>query len=460
MMKNKFILILVAFVLLSRSIFSQNFDKKSIISDLNFLYKSLEQTHYDLYAYTDKKQFKDNYHKVKKSITQDSLDILQATSLFQQVISKANTGHAEIDFPVSAYRQYAMNGGTVFPLEIAIEDGRTFIRKNFSNNKDLKPGLEITAIDGIAIQKIIDKIHPQISAETLYFKNAKLEFWSFPRLYWQVFGQKDSFKVTIKKMEQIIDIKVSAVDLIDDFEMKRTDIISPDRSFKFYNNTIYLKPGNFSGEEEEYKAFIDSVFMEIIAKNTNNLIIDLRNNAGGHDAFSDYLVSYIANKPFKWNARFSLKSSEILKRQTRLNNDTTDVYFKQILEHKNGETYDYSFEYYEPQDKSKRFHGKVYVLINRHSYSMAAVAAAVIQDYKFATIVGEETGDFPSLYASQFQYPLPNTGIAVKVPKGYIIRPNKKENKQGVVPDIFIKDHLTDEKDDILNGLLEKIKEY
>jgi C-terminal processing protease CtpA/Prc len=89
---------------------------------------------------------------------------------------------------------------------------------------------------------------------------------------------------------------------------------------------------------------------------------------------------------------------------------------------------------------------------------MAAVAAAEIKDYRFATIVGEETGDFPTLHASQFSYTLPITGVLVKVPKGYIVRPNGNEVLKGVIPDIKIRDHLLDEKDEILNKLLETLR--
>ena len=111
--------------------------------------------------------------------------------------------------------------------------------------------------------------------------------------------------------------------------------------------------------------------------------------------------------------------------------------------------------------EAKKSIGKVFVLVNRQSHSQAAVTAAQIQDYDFGIVVGEETGDYPSLYASQFQYLLPNTGIPVKVSKGYIVRVNGTTEKHGVIPDIFIKDHLLDEKDEILNGLIKKIdKEY
>jgi len=82
----------------------------------------------------------------------------------------------------------------------------------------------------------------------------------------------------------------------------------------------------------------------------------------------------------------------------------------------------------------------------------------MIQDYQFGIIVGEETGDLPTLHASQFQFSLPETGIIVKVPKGYIVRVNGSEKRSGVIPDIKIKDHLVDETDEILESLLKRIE--
>ena len=43
--------------------------------------------------------------------------------------------------------------------------------------------------------------------------------------------------------------------------------------------------------------------------------------------------------------------------------------------------------------------------------------------------------------------------------KGYIFRLNGTKKPEGVIPDIFIKDHLLDENDEILDGLLKKVWE-
>lgn len=90
--------------------------------------------------------------------------------------------------------------------------------------------------------------------------------------------------------------------------------------------------------------------------------------------------------------------------------------------------------------------------------SQSAMTVAQIQDYGFGTIVGEETGDYPSLYASVFNYQLPNTVVSVQVAKGRMVRVSGSTAEQGVIPDIFIRDHLLDEQDEILEGLLKQME--
>lgn len=436
---------------------NQYFEKDVVKADLEYLYNALQEAHFNVYAYTSKEEFEEAFLRVKNDIREDTLELLEVTSLYQRLVSKINNGHTEIDFPGASYAQYAYAGGTLFPLEIAFEEGQCLIRKNFSSIEEIKTGDEITHINGQSMEEILDAIYPQLSAERAYFKNAKIELYSFPRLYWQVFGQIDSFDVQIKKDEQTQSYALNAVNLIEGYEMKREEVMNAQMNVQFYNDVAYLNPGHFSGDETKYKLFIDSAFLEINKVQPANLIIDLRNNFGGNNSFSDYLVSYIANKPFQWNSRLSIRSSKFLKEHVRKYNDTTDVYFQEILSRNDGEIYDYHFDDYKPQPAEKRFVGKVYVLVNRQSHSQAAVTAAQIQDYDFGIIVGEETGEYPTLYASQFQFTLPNTGILVKVSKGQIVRVNGSLKKEGVIPDIYIQDHLLDEEDEILNELIKKI---
>lgn len=455
---QRFQQIFLPFLFTISGLFAQNqFSKKEVLDDLFHLKIALEEAHYDLYFYTPKAEFETNYEKVRNQIQKDSFNLLETTTLFQKVITRMNNGHTSIPFPGASYGEYAYAGGTIFPLEIAFENGKSLVRKNWSNNQNIAIGSEIIRINNIPLEEILEEIFPQISAERTYFKRAKIELTSFPRLYWQVFGEQDKFTVDIKENGFTTSYTLPAINLIDDFEMRREEVIQSQMTLKIIDNAAYLNPGGFGGDELKYQQFIDSSFAIIKDQKSKNLIIDLRNNPGGDDSFSDYLVSYIADKPFTWNASFKLKTSKILKEHVRKQYDTTQVFWKEVLTHKDGDVYEYPFEDYQPQPENKRFDGNVYVLVNRQSHSQATVTAAQIQDHGFGILVGEETGEYASLIASIFQFELPNTKIPVYISKGRIIRVNGNTEPKGVIPDIIIQDHLLDEKDEILEGLLQHI---
>ncbi|MCH7408154.1 S41 family peptidase [Belliella sp. DSM 111904] len=463
-MRFQFILLII--LLLSKVSFAQNTSPKLsnqvIKEDFDYLYQSLKDTHYNLFAFQSKEKYDSLFSHLKSNLTTDSLTLLEATSFFQRLVSFSNTGHCEIDYPASSYIDYAYAGGTVFPLELAFENEKVFIRKIFSLNKEISIGDEILSIDKIPIDDIWKQFNPLVSAERAYFKNAKIEFWSFPRLFYQLKGRKDQWLIQIKnKNNKVINLEVNSISVMDYETNRNGEILNPKKTLKFYGDVAYLNAGQFGSNEVDgeklFKNFIDSTFTVIKDRKAKNLIIDFRNNPGGHNAYSDYLISYFANKPFKWYSSFSVKTSKILKEHTLLQADTTDEYSKKILNNTDGQIFNHDFPKYKPVEKSKRFNGRVYILVNRQTYSMAAVSAALILDYNFGKIVGEETGESPTLYASQFSYSLPHSGIVVKVPKSYIIRVNGSRKLEGLKPDIYIQDHLLDDNDEILEGLLIKL---
>ena len=459
-MRSKTLLLAAALLLVSPSFAESDtttFSRAAVLDDLAYLHDSLAEAHYDAFAYVTREELAAVHARVRESVTEETFSLLEATNTLQRLITAIDNGHTEISFPGGAYREYAYAGGTVFPLEVALEDGKALVRKNFSTDEGVAIGAELVSIDGEPLDDVLARLSPHISAERPYFRNAKIELYSLPRLYWQVYGQRDEFSVEIRTDDTMRKYVLPAVSLIDGYEMKRTEVVDARMTLTFIDSVAYLDPGPFGGDENAYRAFIDDAFGQILERGAATLIIDLRNNPGGNDSFSDYLVSYIADEPFRWYSTFSLKTSRLLKAHTRANGDPASAYSKAILAREDGEVFDYEFDPYTPQPEKNRFIGRVYVLINRQSHSQAAVTAAQIQDYGFGTLVGEETGEYPSLYASQFQYRLPNTGIEVKVSKGRIVRVSGSEKQEGVIPEIAIRDRLLDDTDEILDGLLERL---
>ncbi|MDO6388719.1 S41 family peptidase [Pontibacter sp. BT731] len=432
--------------------------------DMAYAYETLQKAHYNLYAYVSKPVYDAAYNNLLQSIRKDSLSLLETTMLMQRLLAIGNVGHCEVDFPAASYITYATQGGTVFPLELAFEDGKAFVRKSYMPDSSIKAGDQLLELNGKPIRKLQAAIHPYLSAERSYFKDAKLEFWSFPRYYWAVFGQKEKFNVKVKQAGGKRSTHTLDAMTVMGYEASRGgEILKNERSFRYSEDVAYLHPGPFSSPasdgEAQFKAFVDSAFAAINTQQAKYLILDLRNNAGGHNTFSDYLIAYFADKPFRWFSAFTVKTSEVLKTQTRKQypDAIPDDYTRQILENAGGSTFAYAQTMQQPMPEARRFKGKVYVLVNRQSYSMAAVSGALIQDYGFGEIVGEETGDTPTLYAAQFSFQLPRTSVELKVPKGYIVRPNGDEKLAGLIPDHLVRDHLLDEDDEVLRYTLEKL---
>ncbi|MDC8831990.1 S41 family peptidase [Alteromonas gilva] len=433
------------------------FTRQQVIEDLDTLYHALIDTHYKPFAYVSPQVFESKYTAIRRNLNDTSYSLLDTTRHFQQLVATLNNGHTEIDFPAAAYIQYAQAGGRLFPIDIAFENGTARVRANYSNDKSIRIGAEVLSINGRNMSAILADIHPLISAERAYFKNTKLEVYSFPRYYWYAFGEQSQFDIRLQTADKITRHSVSSIAVIEGFETKKDEILDAQMELSFFAQAAYLNPGSFSGDQQAYKDFIDNAFTRINKAAKPNLIIDLRNNSGGNDAFSDYLVSYIADKPFKWHKEFTLRTSALLKADTHRHRDLSQPYWRSIIEHEDGERYEFDFKPHAPAPENQRFSGDVYVLVNRQSHSQASVTAAQIQDYGWATIVGEETGDYPSLYASQFQFTLPHTAIVVKIAKGHIVRVNGSTAEQGVIPDIAIKDYLLDDTDEILSGLLTQL---
>jgi C-terminal processing protease CtpA/Prc len=213
-------------------------------------------------------------------------------------------------------------------------------------------------------------------------------------------------------------------------------------------------------ETNEFVSFIDSSFLEIHKAKAKSLIIDLRGNPGGDNAFSDPMIAYFATKPFRFCSEFSVKTSSITKQFWKDVQDSSLQDLKnQILTKKDGEIFEVSFQNYSPRTDSLRFEGKVYVLVDRYSYSNTVSVAAIIQDYNFGVVIGEPTADIASSYGATHEFKLPNSHLDISYPKAFIVRPNGDKSLKGVTPDKIVDNNTFAESDEILDFTLKYIGE-
>jgi C-terminal processing protease CtpA/Prc len=234
------------------------------------------------------------------------------------------------------------------------------------------------------------------------------------------------------------------------------------REFRVLGDAGYLRPGPFYNNEPNatniwdpapFRAFIDASFEALLKARARTLVIDLRDNPGGDNSFSDHMVAWYATKPFRFSRDFRVKVSAaaIASNAKRLTPEDKDgisgKFAAAYAKHRPGDVFSFEIPTVAPR-AGARFAGKVYLLVNRHSYSNTVQVAALSQDYGFATILGEETSDLATTLGAMEQFTLPRTGIEVGFPKAQIIRVNGDERPRGVVPDVAIETPLPEPKTD------------
>ncbi len=438
----------------------QHFTPAELQADFTEMYQRLQSAAFNLYAFTPKADFDRAYRDTLAGLT-NPMTLLEAQIRFEEFAALARMGHARVAFPYATWSQRMKAGGKAFPLAIRVMDGKTIVVRNQSGTDEIAIGDEIAKMNGAPMQEWLKRTERHVSAETAYMAHSLMEF-DFPIYVWVELGDVDGFDLEIRTAEgKPRKVRVPARTSA---EMKTFGAAQPPalaldtpmRDTKILADKVgYLRPGPFYNAEAKtgaeqwdvsgFQRFIDDAFGKFKAAEVERLIIDLRGNPGGDNLFSDVMIAWFAKKPFRFFSQFKVKVSPESTRanEDRLQNDAAAAglvsrqYAAMYAKAKPGETVDFELPLVPPRE-GERFDGKVFLLVDRQSYSNTVAVAALVQDYKFGTVLGEETSDMATTYGAMEQFKLPKTGIAVGYPKAHIVRPNGNPRSRGVVPDIAI----------------------
>ncbi len=458
----------------SESAESAKLSAAAVREDLEQLYSTLKEAHYDLYARRSRAEYDQFYEQMRGGIT-GPLSKLEATKRFQEFLAYGRVGHASTSALYELAGAHRANGGRFVPLFVQVEGARFLLTETADANATLRAGDELLAINNKPLTWWRGKLRRFISADTDYLAAAQMEN-AFPVLLWLELGDVTSLKVKARqKSGKVVETDVAALTRAELLALRKqhpTDELATDfssREVRLMDDRVaYLRPGPFFNTEEQagdtglsyedskYRRFLDDAFAKILAANATDLLIDLRHNPGGDNSFSDPMVAWFANGPFRFANDFMLKVSAATKAHyqrlreggTKEEGTIGDL-MRAEANRANGERYPFPIAMVDPRT-DRRFTGRVFVLQNRHSFSNAASVSALIQDYGFGKILGEETADLASTFGSSVPFKLKNSAVNVSFPKSRITRINGDTRARGVVPDIRIQSPPPGMSDDVV----------
>ncbi len=225
--------------------------------------------------------------------------------LVSQLLSKLKCGHTYTNFynQDEKLRNRLFGGRTYFPFYFQIVDGRIIITANASS-KQLPLGSEITKINGKAVKEVIEKLLTVARADGTSTLEHRIDSIGLSRNEAERYALFDWFyPLFFPIKDEVFDIeavdfatrKPTTFSVLAMTKTERTAEMAKrygptptyDDGWKFEirpDGVGYLKIENsitWRLKTIKFKEFLANAFAELRARNTKDLIIDLRGNGGG-----------------------------------------------------------------------------------------------------------------------------------------------------------------------------------
>jgi len=450
------------------------YSSEELQEDYTVFRKALESTYPSLYRFADSISIT-NYLNNKINALGKSMTEVEFYKQIALTCARINDEHL-IPTPSKLYYQHLEKSNHFFPFSIKIIDRRIYVLKSYLIGEGMPLGSEILSINGHTAEEILNTLLPTIPSDGYIqtFKIRHLEDYCMTQnenlfdLNYPIFIEDvDSFRMEfvhpqLKSKKLVLTFAGLDFNQYKKFYKSRRQYNAP-LEFKYLTDDIaYLRIHSFhkmhrDDFEQDFYSLYDDIFNELRQKRTNNLILDLRNNEGG-DGTGEALISYLITKPYKLLSYIEEKFTGYPPVVEYLENGSDLQFIDSIMYKTNTGMYRLKKEFYhyvprlvEQEPTSNHYKGKLYVLINGASGSMAAVVASFIKAYSTAIFIGEESGGTMEGNTSEAYalLVLPNSKIRVMIPltkKVYNLNPIKG---RGVLAD----HHIVPKIEDLLNGV-------
>jgi hypothetical protein len=433
-----------------------------VLSDVDFFFNTLDSVHPDLLRNTPDLNFQqlkqDVRAKLEAETDEDSLIQIDKIGLiFAEAAACFQDGHTSVYLTEAMFAR-AANSALMLPFHLKVSYGEIFIDGTLPELTHLN-GKKLLKMNELPLSDFFSPILDKISGERTEYK--LLQFINKQAGYLAMVPLTDQSPISVTVEDSSGQTQTENVGLISFPDYNYNIILtngaqSPANSFyTFYqhDSTCYYQYNKFTYTDSE-KQFIDELFSLIEQKNVRNLIIDLRYNGGGNTNIGDYLLNYLASQPYHLFSRVDIKLSEELFKQQPFWRGYGNA----------GSIYTETSGLKTPQDMGFKYQGKLFLLTSCRTFSSAADFTAVIKDYQFGTIIGEETGGLRQCFGDVLRFTMPNTGINFGVSFKYFYAPVPEigDDRHGTVPDVELDNEIladySHENDPTLAFTLDYIK--
>jgi len=357
-------------------------------SDLKDLIQKLKRYHPRLYSYTTEEAFDATSGAILASLDED-LTPEQFYFRIAPLVESIRCSHTGIRLS-AAYSLALQKKGQYFPLVLYLIGQQAYcLSAPGIQDTGLAPGTEILAINHRPVDRIIRDILAIIPSEgncmTTKYQELNRNFPS----YYHMLDPAETFYVeyTSASGKESLQLDACPYALVQPPEAMQQSA----RPYDFYmeedSDTGVLTISSFGIPDlDAYFAFLDSAFQLMHRSGTPSLVLDLRDNRGGHPIFAAQLFSYLTDNEF--------------------------TYFR-----RNSDVPDFEPLYGAMEPNNLHFPGALYVLVNGNCLSTTGHLISLLKYHTPALFIGEEPGSTYTCNDHSIQFTLPHSGIEVNIPR-------------------------------------------
>lgn len=409
--------------------------------DIAELRAKYERHNPNIYLYNSKKDLDKYFDSLSNAIVSPMTD-MQFYRMLGPITARIKDAHTSV-FPNENCEWWYGNQQCFIPLLITCNTGKIVTDLCASPDRTIPDGSEIISINGNQAEDILSKMRPYAPRDGY---NQTRVNWVinnyFSYFYCYCIETADSFAVVYKHPDGYAmshTIKATTVDSMwyNAYKYYPNRYISgrkdstitlrfrEDSSVAIMRVRSFAK-GSSKSNDESFRKLIHRCFEIIKDSPVKNLVIDVRDNAGGNPEYARYLLSHLIDKKYVY-----IESYKTVQR----------LHWNDEEKRTHSQWYPYcGIGTFSPEKNC--YTGKLYVLMDGGSTSTAGDFAACLDYYNRATFIGEESGanrviSGGNVFGKDFE--LPNTKLRVRL--STIQGVNKSDipnDGHGVIPDYVV----------------------
>jgi hypothetical protein len=435
----------------TKDLIGPTYNPDQLVADFRIARQTLEEGHSGIYRYTSKEELDRRFDQAEKSLTKP-MTVLEFYRILAPVVAASKCGHTDVSLPKDFLKAFAAKNG-ILPLHVRVLEGKPYVFRDLSGAPPSLTGKEIRSINGVSASTIVEKMLAAASGDgdIQTVRMRRISGWAFSSKLSTLLGLSGPYEVAYwePKEQRERKVKLAGANLAQLQEAARVKFpqdhdAKPAGEIQFLDEGMIavMKVRGFSEfadtqGKKRLAEFFQESFSAMKEKGTKTLILDLRNNGGGEDELGKRLLSYLLDQPFKYYDELVINAREFaFQKYTRL----PDVPANMVERMPNGKYRALMHPNSGIQQPSQpAFAGKVFILMNGHSFSTTAEFLSHAHFHKRAEFIGEESGGayYGNTSGVVPAVTLPNTKLIVYVPllSYYLAVSGYKPAAHGVLPD-------------------------